>query len=455
MSYSDYNFKEKTKKFIENIGFVEPTPIQKAVIPMALKGKSIVGISDTGTGKTHAFLIPLMEMINSTINEVQAVITAPTRELAQQIYNRAKEMSETDSDLRVRLITGGINRDKMVESIKKQPHIVIGTPGRIKDLFLNQEVLRLDTAKTLIIDEADMTLEYGFLDDVDAFAGRMKEDLQMMVFSATIPQALRPFLKKYMQAPQTIKIEGEFHNSPKIEHVLIPCKHHDYGERLLDILPGFQPYICLIFANTREEAKKTASLLRKNGYDLVEIHGGLEARERKQAMRRLQNLECPYVVATDIAARGLDIEGVSHVISLGFPSELDFYKHRSGRTGRNGNSGVCFALYKDDDEKSINHLKEQGIVFEHRNFRNGQWTNLKPFGQKRISKNDLHEKELAKRLTKKDQRVKPGYKKKRAAAIEKIKRKERREMIAGKIKEQRIERYKAQQRMKRYGESEE
>lgn len=455
MSYRDYNFNEKTKKFIQINGFDEPTPIQKAVIPMALKGKSIVGISDTGTGKTHSFLIPLMEMIDPKKDEVQAVIAAPTRELAQQIYDQAKKMCEADPDLRIRLVMGGISRDKMAESIKKQPHIVIGTPGRIKDLFLQQEVLRLDRAQVLVLDEADMILEYGFLDDVDAFAGKMKEDLQMMVFSATIPQALRPFLKKYMKAPQTVKIEGEFSNSPKIEHVLIPCKHHDYSERVLDILPAFQPYICLIFANTREEAKKTAKLLRENGISLAEIHGGLEARARKQAMRQIQNLECSYVVATDIAARGLDIEGVSHVISLGFPSELDFYKHRAGRTGRNGNSGVCFALYKDEDEKSINLLKEKGISFEHRNVKNGQWVELKPFGQKRISKNDLHERELAKRLTKKDQRVKPGYKKKRAAAIEKIKRKERREMIAGKIMEQRIERYKAQQRKKRYGDAEE
>ncbi|SJZ87285.1 DEAD/DEAH box helicase [Anaerorhabdus furcosa] len=450
-TYQDFKFNEKTKEFIRLNGFVEPTPIQNAVIPMAIKGKDIVAISDTGTGKTHAFLIPLMERVDTSQQIVQAVITAPTRELAMQIFKNAKVMMEADPTLRVKLITGGIERSKMADSIKQQPHIVIGTPGRIKDLFLEQSVLRVDTASIYVVDEADMTLEYGFLDDVDAICGRMKDHLQMMAFSATIPNALKPFLKKYMSAPQTIHMKDAHASNPKIEHVLIPCKHKSYGETLLDIMPGFMPYVCLIFANTRDDAGEVAALLRKNGKTIVEIHGGLQARQRKQAMKQLESSERSYVVATDIAARGLDVEGITHVVSLGFPSELDFYIHRSGRTGRAGKEGTCFALYKESDEKAIRTLREKGIHFEHRNFKNGSWQELKPFGQKMITKNDVREKEIAKTLTRKNEKVKPGYKKKKAEMVKKIKQKERRDHIRNEIKEQRKERYKTAQRLKSKG----
>lgn len=450
-TYKDFILSEKTKQFIALNGFVEPTPIQHAVLPMALKGKDILAVSDTGTGKTHAFLIPLMEKVDSSQQIVQAVITAPTRELAMQIHRNAKLMCEVDPKLRIKLVTGGIDRMKMADSIKQQPHIVIGTPGRIKDLFLEQSVLRVDTASIYVVDEADMTLEYGFLDDVDAICGRMSSKLQMMAFSATIPEALKPFLKKYMNAPQVIQMKGEHSSNPKIEHVLIPCKHKSYGDTLLSILPGFMPYVCLIIANTREEAGEVATQLRKSGKTIVEIHGGLQARQRKQAMKQLENLEQSYVVATDIAARGLDIEGITHVVSLGFPSELDFYIHRAGRTGRAGKEGTCFALYKESDEKAIRLIKDRGIHFEHRNFKNGSWQELKPQGQKTVARNDLREKEIAKVLTRKNEKVKPGYKKKKAAMVQKIKQKERRDKIKDDIKSQRKERYKTEQRLKSKG----
>ncbi len=446
--FKHVQWKTTTAQFIELNHFLEPTPIQSAVIPMALKHKDIIGISDTGTGKTHAFLIPLMELIDSSKNYVQAVVTAPTRELASQIYKRAKAMSEADSNFKVKLITGGVERTKMADSLNTQPHLVIGTPGRIKDLFLQEGVLRVDTAKILVVDEADMTLEYGFLDEVDAIAGRMHSHLQMMVFSATIPNNLKPFLKKYMKNPQTIHIKVDHLSNPKISHRLVPCKHRNYIDTCLSILDGFIPYVCLIFANTREEATSCAKQLRLNGKEVVEIHGGLQARQRKQAMNQLQNLKQSYVVATDIAARGIDIEGITHVISLGFPNELDFYIHRSGRTGRAGKDGVCFALYKESDEKAIHTLKERGLAFDHVNFKNGDWQILKPFGRKRIKKNDLVEKEIAKQLTRKNERVRPGYKKKKAAEVQRIKQKQKRAKIQEDIKVQRKERYKAAQRLK-------
>ena len=446
--FSDYNFNEYTNKFIELNGFVNPTKIQQACIYEIKKGRDIVAISKTGTGKTHAFLIPLMELIDVNSLNVQAVISAPTRELAMQIYANAKKMVKANPALRIKLITGGIDREKMVDSIKTQPHIVIGTPGRIKDLFLNQDALRLDFAKYFIIDEADMTLEFGFLNDVDMICSRMGKDLQMLAFSATIPEGLKPFLKKYMTNPQTIKIEDDERMNPRIEHILINCKHQSYTEMLEHILPGFMPYVCLIFANTRLEASEVTKDLRSHGYKVLEFHGGLQARERKQAMKQLAAMEYTYIVATDIASRGIDIEGITHVVSLGFPSELEFYIHRSGRCGRAGKTGFCYALYKENDAQAIRELIKKGIEFQHKAYRNGDWVELKPYEQKRLPKNDLREKELAKTLYRKKAKVKPGYKKKKAKLVARMVQKEKQLKIREDIKAQKKARYKAAARKK-------
>ena len=281
--FEDFNLKPDTMKFISACGFTDPTPIQEQVIPSALKGKDIIGLSATGSGKTHAYLIPIMEKIDETSEDCQAVITAPTRELAAQIYENAKVMMEVKKDLRVSLVIGGKDRDREIESYKnQQPHMVIGTPGRIRDLFLNAGVLRIDKAKMLVIDEADMTLEFGFLDDIDAFAGRLPEDLQMLCFSATMPEQLKPFLKRYMHHPLTYQIGEAVRFNPDIRHVLVPCYHHTYAETILSILPGFNPYVCLIFTNTRAEASTIAEELRNKGLAVTELHGDLTSRQRKQ-----------------------------------------------------------------------------------------------------------------------------------------------------------------------------
>ena len=441
-----FNLREDVVKFIETLGFKEYTPIQEQVIPCVLKGRDVIGISDTGTGKTHAFLIPIFHKIDVTKEKVQAVITAPTRELARQIYDRAIEMNEVNPDIRIRLISGEVEKTRMVEQLEKgQPHIVIGTPGRLKDMFIQSEVLRLDQAEILVVDEADMTLEFGFLNDVDAIAGKMPKNLQMLVFSATIPQALQPFLKKYLHNPQTVKIE-KTQSAAKIDHILVPCKHLSYTEKLLRILPGFTPYVCLIFANTRKLAAEVAETLRDNGYDCTEIHGDLSSRQRKNAMKVVSSHSASYIVATDIAARGIDLEGVSHVVSLGFPTSLEYYVHRAGRTGRAMRDGICYALYNEKDEESINQLKVKGIGFKHCDYKNNEWVELKPHGQKRIAKNDLIEKEIAKKLYRKNEKVKPGYKKKKAAEIQKIKQRQKRLMIRDSIKTQTKERNRLKQR---------
>ncbi len=440
-------------EFLKRNGFETPTPIQEEIIPTALRGKDVIGLSKTGTGKTHAFLVPIMEKVDSSLERVQAVITAPTRELANQIYDKAKVMQEIDPNLIVRLYVGGTDRDKAIDKLSEtQPHIVIGTPGRIKDLFLEASALRLDLADTFVIDEADMTLEFGFLDDIDAFAGRMGDDLQMMAFSATMPEQLKPFINKYMHHPLTTRIGSEERFNPNIRHILVPCHHHSYEKTILNMLGGFQPYVCLIFANTRETAASIAEALRKDGKNVSELHGGLESRKRKQAMKEIALGINQYVVCSDLAARGIDLDSVTHVISCGFPQDLEYYIHRAGRSGRGGSDGVCYALYKDDDYRSIRSLQRTGIQFEHKRFKNGEWVSLRPFGAKAQASDPEMDKEISKLNTKKKTKVKPGYKKKRQKEIERLKQKKKREFIRSKIKEEKKARYKEAARKKKNGE---
>ena len=450
--FEDFNMKKETMEFIRRNGFTTPTPIQEEVIPSAIKGKDVLGLSKTGTGKTHAYLIPLMEIVDETSNHPQAVITAPTRELAIQIFDKVKVMQEIKPDLRVRLFIGGQQRSEDVESLSKgQPHIVVGTPGRIKDLFLDTGGLRLDLAKILVVDEVDMTLEFGFLDDIDQCASRMPEDLQMLAFSATMPDQLRPFIRKYMSNPVTFQIGETVRFNPDIHHVLVPCYHHTFAETIQSILPGFQPYVCLIFCNTRQEASSIAEELRNNGVDVNELHGDLTSRKRKQAMKDLELSQHTYVVCTDLAARGIDIDTVTHVISCGFPDDLEYYVHRAGRTGRAGEKGTCFALYHEEDDASIRSLKKMGIHFDHMRYKSSGWQTLLPYGQKRLKTDDELEKKIAMIYTKKNQKVKPGYKKKRAKQIETIHRHKKRDMIRAKIREEKKAMYKERQIAKNNG----
>ena len=445
-----FNFREDIQQLIEYKRFKDFSPIQKKAIPLILDKKDVIGVSATGTGKSHAFILPILQMVDSSLNEIQAIITAPTRELAIQLYTMISEINMFNEDINIKLIASGKDKERMIEGLKTQPHIVVGTIGRLKDLFVDEAVLRLDSAKIIVIDEADMTLELGFLQQVDEICGRLPKKLQMLVFSATVPSQLQPFLRKYMTRPTLIEATEKHELSPNIEHILINCRYSSYADKLLKILPGIQPYVCMIFARTKQEVVSVAELLKNKGYDIIEIHGDLSNRERKQALKAISADKTSYIVCSDIMARGLDIESVSHVISLGLPSSLNYYTHRSGRTGRAGRSGTSYVLFDQSDINGIKVLRNQGFNFSYKDYRRGQWVDVKPFDfkptRKKLSEEDA---EIQKIMKKPVKQVKPGYKKKREAEVEKIRRRQRRLKIKAAIKEQQKERAKKAQREKR------
>ncbi len=444
----NYEFREDIQQLMKYRRFEKLTPIQEKAIDAILKGRDVVGISATGTGKSHAFILPVLQMIDTSSNTIQAVIIAPTRELALQIYKMISEINMFNEDIRIKLIASGKDKERMMESLTVQPHIVVGTVGRLKDLFVDENVLRLDQTKICVIDEADMTLEDSFLEQVDQICGKLHRHLQMAVFSATVPAQLQSFLKKYMHNPvmiDTTKEKSEL--NPQIEHVLVNCRYSSYTEKLLRILPGIQPYVCLIFARTKQEVIDTSNALKENGYEVVEIHGDLSNRERKQALKQISTAQASYIVCSDIMARGLDIDSVSHVISLGLPSSLDYYTHRAGRTGRSGRTGTSYILFNQSDINGIKELRKK-FNFKYKDYRNGGWVDVRPFDYKPRHKPNETDAEIAKVVNRPVKKVKPGYKKKRKQEIENIERRQRRQMIRQSIKQQQKERAKKAQREK-------
>lgn len=363
--FNQYELKPFIIDAIDELGFYEPTEIQQKVIPLVLKGESAIGQSQTGTGKTHSYVLPIIEKINPEKQAVQAVITAPTRELANQIHQEIQKITKHSAQpISSRLFIGGTDKQRSIEKLKTQPQIVVGTPGRINDL-VNEQALFVHTAKILIVDEADLMLDMGFIEDVDQIAAKMPKDLSMFVFSATIPEKLKPFLKKYLENPTFIHIEPKQLTAAKIEHVLIPSRHRDKITTVYEALVSFNPYLAIVFTNTKQMCDEVANGLSSKGLKVARIHGGLTPRERKKVMKQILDLEFQYIVATDLAARGIDIKGISHVINYELPSDLDFYVHRVGRTARAGYSGIALTIYEPSDEDKLNQLEKLGVEFKH------------------------------------------------------------------------------------------
>ncbi|WP_078552799.1 DEAD/DEAH box helicase [Bacillus alkalicellulosilyticus] len=432
MSNSNFERFDVKPFLIESLtaqGFKLPTEIQERLIPAIRSGKDVIGQSQTGSGKTLAFLIPILDGLDVDRPEVQAVITAPTRELASQIFDEMQKLLEKEEEQKIvaRLLVGGTDRLRTIGKLKNQPHIIVGTPGRINDLVKEQALL-LHTATTLVVDEADQMLDMGFIEDVDKTASRMAENIQMLVFSATIPEKLQPFLKKYMNQPRHVHVEPKHLTATTIEHRLIPLRHRNKIELTISIVQLLNPYLALIFTNTKENADELVGAMISKGLNADAIHGGLLPRQRKQVMKQVKEGKIQYVVCTDLAARGLDIKGVSHVINFELPKDLDFYVHRVGRTARAGESGIAVTVYEDADQLAIQKLMKRGVDFSFADVKKGEWVTIeKPrFGSKDPRTKRATVQGGMGAAKSKPKKVKPGYKKKARWAQEKLERRQRR-----------------------------
>ena len=429
MKFTEFNFKDYIQEALKDLNFVEVTEVQKKLIPVVLSGRDLVGESKTGSGKTHTFLLPIFQELDEEADSVQAVITAPSRELATQIYQAARQLASfSEQEIRIANYVGGTDKARQIGKLESsQPHIVIGTPGRIYDLVESGD-LAIHKAHTFVVDEADMTLDMGFLETVDRIAARLPKELQFLVFSATIPQKLQPFLKKYLSSPVMEQIKTKTVIADTIDNWLLSTKGRDKNAQIYEISQILQPYLAMIFVNTKTRADELQAYLTAQGLKVAKIHGDIPPRERKRIMNQVKNLDFEYIVATDLAARGIDIEGVSHVINDAIPQDLSFFVHRVGRTGRNGLPGTAITLYQPSDDSDIRELEKLGIKFTPKMIKNGEFQDTYD-RDRRANREKSREKldtEMLGLVKKKKKKIKPGYKKKIQWAVNEKRRKTKR-----------------------------
>lgn len=424
MKFNQLGLNDTLLAVVEKLYFKTPTAIQQQAIPQILDGKSIIGQSQTGSGKTHAYLLPLLNQIDETKKEVQMVITAPTRELAMQLFEEVKtitKLADKENVWKSRLIVGGLDRERMKRQLANTPHIVVGTPGRILDM-INEGVLSIYSAHSFVIDEADLMLDLHFIETIDELLVRSKQDVQMLVFSATFPQQLHHFIKKYLANPIHINIENGL--APEsMTHRLIERKHQDIADKIIALSKVIQPYVALLFTNSKEVANDLAASLQQKGLNVGVLHGGLTSRERSRMVKAITDLKYQYIVATDLASRGIDIKGASHVINVELPKEVDFYVHRVGRTARAGLEGTAISFYSENDIPLIEQLEKKGITFLYADIKNNEWIDSKRYNKRQLRKNvSTQIDQEAWRKVRKPKKVKPGYKKKMKKQQERVKR---------------------------------
>ena len=426
--FTDTRLRSEIRQGLAKIGFTKPTPVQEKVIPAMMKGESVIVQAATGSGKTHAYLIPILNAIDEDARYVQAIVTAPSRELADQLYRVARQLRDNSGlNIAIAHLAGGSDRDRQIARFEQnKPQLVIATPGRLLD-FADKKILLLDQVKNFVIDEADMTLDLGFLADVDKIAARLPKDVVMSAFSATIPVKLTNFLRKYMAKPEEIVIDNPAVIAPTIKNDLLDIGSKDRKKIVYKLLTMGQPYLALVFANTKQMVDELADYLTKQGLKVAKIHGSITERERKRTLREVRAGQYQYVVASDLAARGIDLPGVSLVINYEIPKDLEFIIHRIGRTGRNGLPGHAVTLVREEEMNRVGALEYMGVHFDFVEIKDGALAPRTHYRRRdnRTAANrqlDPHMKCVVKKIKSKR---KPGYKKKIKQAIQEDNRKKR------------------------------
>lgn len=418
MIFDGYEWKDYIVRALNDLGFKEFTDVQKAVFSNLKTNKNILAKSKTGSGKTHAFLLPIFQDLDEDDYKIQATIVAPTKELAMQIYKVCQHIASfSDKRINVKLYSGGSDRNREIEKLgNNMPQIVIGTPGKIKDLAIDENVLKIFTSKYFIVDEVDMTFESGFAEDLDLISA-VVTNAKMMFFSATVAEKILPYLKKYMTNVEFLDINNTYDN--KIEHIWIPIKYKERFDVLLDLMDTMHPYFCIIFANKKETVIELGKKLTQAGYFVGLMHGDLTPRERKKVLQGCKNLDYQYLVATDLAARGIDIEGVTHIINYEIPKDYEFYMHRSGRTGRMHKDGIVYSLYEDLDNEYLDNLAKKGVKPSYFEIKNKELIPYKGRNSRTLRAKPTTNYQLeASKYIPKAKKVTPGYKKKRQAMID-------------------------------------
>lgn len=345
------------ENLLKKNGILTPTPIQEQAIPLLLNGRDVIAQAYTGTGKTFAFMLPIMQNIDVSKPYIQSLIITPTRELAIQITNEARKLAVL-KEVSILAAYGGQDVERQLKKLNNGVHMVIGTPGRILD-HIRRGSLDLGHLSSLVLDEADEMLNMGFLGDVEDIMYKTPKRRQTMLFSATMPGQLRDLASRYMKDPAQIQIQGENVTLDEIKQVVIETTDRGKLDALCNIIDQQQPFMAIIFCRTKNRVKSLNWDLRTRGYNSEEIHGDLSQSKREQVIKSFRKMEIQLLVATDIAARGLDIEGITHIFNYDIPREGESYIHRIGRTGRAGESGMAFTFVTDRDMDTLRSIEKK------------------------------------------------------------------------------------------------
>ncbi len=356
IQFADLGLSETRVKHLEALGFTNPTPIQAQAIPQLIAGRDVVGLAQTGTGKTAAFSLPMLESIDSSQSHVQAIVLTPTRELAVQVCASMKNLNN-DRRLRILPIYGGQSIDLQIGRLKRGVQVVVGTPGRVIDL-LNRGDLKLDNIDWFVLDEADEMLNMGFIQDVEKILSQAPTERQTAFFSATMDQSIRKLINKFLNDPVSVAIKQKNASPSKIRQVAYMVPRGWNKMRCLQpILELEEPESAIIFVRTRRAAAELTSELQGAGYSVDEYHGDLSQGQRERLLQRFKQHQVKWIVATDIAARGIHVDDLSHVINFELPDSADSYVHRVGRTGRAGKEGTAISIVHPLDRRKLRDVE--------------------------------------------------------------------------------------------------
>lgn len=352
LKFDELNLSNSLKRAIADAGYETATEIQSKSIPVILDGKDIIGQSKTGTGKTASYGLPLIQKINEEDKNVQAIILCPTRELAIQVTDELRKFTKYMEGVKCLAIYGGQDIEQQIRMLKKGVQIVIGTPGRIMD-HMRRKTLKLNNVETVVLDEADEMLNMGFEEDIETILKEVPEDRQTLLFSATMNRTILEITKKYLKDPTSIKIKSAELTVNTIEQIGINLKEGMKDEATMRLIEVYNPRKAIIFCNTKRKVDNLIEILKRNRYKAEALHGDIKQAQRDRIMKKLKSGEFQILVATDVAARGIDVQELDLVINYDIPQDDEYYVHRIGRTGRNGSCGVAYTFIVGREKRRI------------------------------------------------------------------------------------------------------
>ena len=372
-SFDTLGLPDATLSNLELLGLKEMTPIQSMGLPLALAGHDLIAQASTGSGKTLAFALPLVQKLEASRLNVQALVLCPTRELADQVTQEIRRLARAVDNIKVITLCGGVAIRAQVQSLLHGAHVVVGTPGRIMDL-IEREALHLGAVQTLVLDEADRMLDMGFFEDIASVIKHCGKERQTLLFSATYPEGIERLAAQFMRAPKTVKVQTQI-ESTQIEQVYFEVESSDRLSAVAMLLNHYQPVNALAFCNTKEQCRRLVAFLIAEGFSAAALFGELEQRERDQVMIQFANRSCNVLVATEVAARGLDVSELAAVINVDVSPDSEVHIHRIGRTGRAGSKGLALNLVSMDEMGFIGRIEQlQG--------RESQWQPLSALNPK-------------------------------------------------------------------------